>query len=173
MTSTRRPFRAKTGATSTANSTANSTTNSGTTSRARNRACCLLGWSLVCAGAAAPAWAAPGTVADAEARYRQELALCDSGSSNQGRDTCLKEARAAHAEALKAAPGATTAPDPRNASLRCEPLQGDERRDCLARMQGAGTVSGSVAGGGILRELVTTGAPVPTSAASAASAAAK
>jgi hypothetical protein len=176
MTSTRRHFRAKTGATSTGTSTgtstANSTTASSTTSRARNRACHLLGWSLVCAGAAAPVRAAPGTVADAEARYRQELALCDSGSSNQGRDTCLKEARAAHAEALKAAPGATTAPDPRNASLRCEPLQGDERRDCLARMQDAGTVSGSVAGGGVLRELVTTDVPASTPA-SAASAAAK
>jgi hypothetical protein len=43
----------------------------------------------------------------------------------------------------------------RNALKRCEPLPEQDRKDCLARMQGQGTTSGSVAGGGIYRELVT------------------
>jgi hypothetical protein len=39
--------------------------------------------------------------------------------------------------------------------MRCEALAGDDRAACVARMNGEGTISGSVAGGGILRELVT------------------
>jgi hypothetical protein len=45
-------------------------------------------------------------------------------------------------------------PFTKNVSLRCDALSGDDNRDCLARMAGEGTVSGSVAGGGIYRELV-------------------
>jgi hypothetical protein len=44
-------------------------------------------------------------------------------------------------------------------------LAGDERRDCLARMRGEGTVSGSVEAGGILREKVTV-VPAPAPVAS-------
>jgi hypothetical protein len=33
-------------------------------------------------------------------------------------------------------------------------LSGDERLACQARMEGMGTTSGSVAGGGVLREIV-------------------
>ena len=43
----------------------------------------------------------------------------------------------------------------RNLFLRCDPLPDPERVDCVARMQGKGTTSGSVAGGGLYRELVT------------------
>lgn len=53
----------------------------------------------------------------------------------------------------------------RNALKRCEPLSGDDRQDCVARTQGKGTTTGSVQGGGIYRELVTTQVgevPVPT-----------
>jgi hypothetical protein len=44
----------------------------------------------------------------------------------------------------------------RNALLRCERLATKERLACTARMQGAGTVRGSAASGGIYRELTTT-----------------
>jgi hypothetical protein len=112
--------------------------------------------------AAAPAFAA---MSEAQTRYQQERAVCANGQSNQSRDTCLKEAGAAYAEARKGELGESATPDVRNASKRCKPLSGDERRDCMARMQGAGTTSGSAASGGILRELVTT---EPAPAASAA-----
>ena len=48
---------------------------------------------------------------------------------------------------------------------RCEALAGDERTACVARIRGEGSVSGSVAGGGILREIVITEPvkPAPTS----------
>lgn len=43
----------------------------------------------------------------------------------------------------------------RNALTRCERLSGDDRQDCVSRIGGKGTTSGSVEGGGIYRELVT------------------
>jgi hypothetical protein len=42
-----------------------------------------------------------------------------------------------------------------NARARCEPLPGDQKSACLARVAGAGTVVGSVEAGGVYRELVT------------------
>lgn len=113
----------------------------------------IAGVLLVCAGAQA---APPGAAADAQARYRQEMAVCDSGQSNQDRPTCRIEAQralaAARAGALSDAPGQYQ----RNAAQRCEALSGDERVDCESRMRGMGSVQGSVGGGGILRETVTT-----------------
>ena len=49
----------------------------------------------------------------------------------------------------------------RNALLRCERLSGDDRQDCVARIKGHGTESGSVESGGIYRELVTLEAAPP------------
>jgi hypothetical protein len=43
----------------------------------------------------------------------------------------------------------------RNALKRCEPLREPDRQDCVLRTQGQGTTTGSVAAGGIYRELVT------------------
>lgn len=107
---------------------------------------------------AAPAASAPSQTA--ATRYQQERAACMNGQSNQDRTTCLKEAGAAYAEAqhggLKVT-GDGGGKDARasNATQRCINLPIDQAKDCMARMQGAGTVSGSAASGGILRELVT------------------
>lgn len=49
----------------------------------------------------------------------------------------------------------------RNALKRCDPLPEPERQECMARMQGEGTTQGSVASGGILRELTTVEVPAP------------
>ncbi len=110
----------------------------------------LLGVAVV----GAPTWGAEaGASADARARYQQERAVCLSGQSSQDRATCLREAAAALAEAKRGALGAGAAPLARNARQRCEPLPADDRRACEARMQGQGSTSGSVDGGGIYREL--------------------
>ena len=89
-------------------------------------------------------------------RFEADRQVCLSGQSNQNFDSCMKEAKAF----LDARPGSNPTVSAqqlqRNALLRCEPLTGDERAACVARMHGEGTVSGSVAGGGILREVVTT-----------------
>ncbi len=108
--------------------------------------------------------------ADALARYQQERAVCASGQSNQDRATCLREAGAAYAEAKRRASGdEDPAQYKANALKRCERLPDPDRRDCMARMDGQGTTSGSAAAGGISRELVTreTVPPSPAGGASA------
>jgi len=103
---------------------------------------------------AATALAAPDRAA-VEERYRQESAACERLEPGQDRTACLREAAAARTQAMRGAleDGAT---DYRANSLaRCRMLQGEDRRDCLSRMSGAGSVSGSVEGGGVLREYTT------------------
>ncbi len=96
-----------------------------------------------------------GSLAEAQARYRQDMAVCNSGKSNQPLATCRLEARHALADARRG--GLNDAPDQyqQNALRRCDALKGDDRTACEARMRGEGSVEGSVEGGGILRESVT------------------
>lgn len=118
--------------------------------------------------AAAPA-AERATAAELQQRYAADRAACTSGRSAQPRELCLREAAAAHAEAMRGGLGHGAQPYASNARARCAVLKGDDQAACLARMDGQGTVSGSVAGGGLYRELVTVETPaMPASAASAA-----
>lgn len=84
--------------------------------------------------------------------YQKERATCINGQSNEDRATCLKEAGAARGEAkrgnLTEAPGAYES----NALARCNVLPPADRDDCVNRIRGNGTVSGSVGGGGVIRE---------------------
>ena len=94
--------------------------------------------------------------AEAQARFRQDMALCASGKSNQDRVTCQIEARSALAEARRG--GLSAAPDTTytmNARQRCAAHTGVDKDACDARMRGEGSVAGSVGAGGILRESVT------------------
>jgi hypothetical protein len=100
------------------------------------------------------ALAAPSD-SDAQARYQQERAACESGKSHQDRATCLREAGAALGEARRGRLEDTQAQYENNALIRCNPLPPEDRKACIARMQGQGTTRGSVAGGGIYRELIT------------------
>lgn len=113
-----------------------------------------------CASAATPA-------GDVQARYEQERARCLSGQSGQARETCLKEAVNAREAATKGQLADGDGKLGKNAKDRCDVLSGDEQRDCMARVKGKSntTESGSVKGGGILRETVTI---EPAPAASAA-----
>lgn len=116
----------------------------------------------LCAGAfgamlvAGMAVAADGDLAEAQARYRQDRAACIAGQSHQDRATCLREAGAALQEAKRGGDGNDQNEYEKNRLLRCERLAAGEREDCVRRMHGEGTVSGSVEGGGIYRELRTT-----------------
>ena len=112
---------------------------------------CAAGIMLV-AGMAA---AAGGNVSEAQARYERDRAACMSGQSNQDRATCLREAGAALGEAKRGRLGDGQSAYEQNQTLRCDRLKGGDREDCLRRMHGEGTVSGSVEGGGIYRELRT------------------
>ena len=102
--------------------------------------------------------AAGGNVSEAEAqaRYQQDRAACNSGQSYQDRATCLREAGAALQEARRRRGGDEHSGYEQNRLNRCERLPAADREDCLRRMRGEGSVSGSVEGGGIYRELRTT-----------------
>ena len=114
-------------------------------------------WAVATAAllSATTAWAADTAPGDASSRYERERAACTDGSSQQDRATCLKEAGAALVEARCGRLGAGRAPTDANATARCAALPAKDRSDCIARIQGAGTTSGSVKEGGIYRELVT------------------
>ena len=94
-------------------------------------------------------------LSSAQAIYQQDRAACLSGQTNQDRATCLREAGAALQEARRGGLDDRQAEYERNRLLRCDSQPAEDRQDCVRRMSGEGTISGSVAGGGILRELVT------------------
>ena len=130
--------------------------------------------ALLAMASASSLAATAGVASETEARYEQDRAKCLSGKSNQDQATCLKEASSARDAANQGQLNDGDAKYKRNAKTRCDALSADEATDCLARMKGKGTTSGSVEAGGIYRETVTTeiGAarPAVPSASAAASA---
>ncbi len=116
--------------------------------------------TLVLAAALSPilADAVPASPAagSPEATYQSERADCMAGRTQQDQKTCLREAVSARDAARK---GLLKTEDAQtlhaNEMERCK-LQpkGGPRKDCKLLVNGAGTVSGSVAGGGELKELV-------------------
>lgn len=118
------------------------------------------------------AHAAPASDAEsAEARYRSERAACLAGNSPQDRQTCLREAGAARAEARR---GRLDTASPQtlaeNARRRCAVhVDPDARTACERMAAGEGSSTGSVDGGGVLKSL-TTLTPAPAAPASAPSA---
>jgi hypothetical protein len=101
-------------------------------------------------------YAEQSSTADAKARYEQERSRCLSGQSGQDMKTCMREAGAALQEARQGNLDDRGARYTRNALERCKALPSDEAKDCRDRILGQGTVSGSVKGGGLYREKVTT-----------------
>ncbi|MDB5965545.1 MAG: hypothetical protein JWQ72_2045 [Polaromonas sp.] len=109
---------------------------------------------------AATAQVATGTTGiDATGNARSEAAACNSGMTQQDRETCLREVRNANADKragkLDNAGGQFNA----NAAQRCEVLTGQDKIACEARVAGVGTTQGSVAGGGVIKEVETVVVP--------------
>ena len=94
-------------------------------------------------------------VSNAQTIYQRDRAACMSGQTSQDRATCLREASAALQEARRGNLDDGQAQFERNRLLRCDKQPPEDRQDCVRRMRGEGSTSGSVEGGGILRELVT------------------
>ena len=113
----------------------------------------MLGGALL---AAAPA-AAQSTAARSspQAGYQAERAACMRRPAGDERQTCLREIGAALQEARR---GGLTAPGEteyeKNRLARCEVHKTAEDRALCQRLMKEGTVSGSVEGGGIYRELI-------------------
>jgi hypothetical protein len=109
--------------------------------------------SLLCSAAALAA--NTGLVADAKARYQQDMADCNSGKSQQEPASCRLEARNALAEASRGGLNAIGDQYQQNALKRCAAYQGDDRNDCETRMSSDSNIEGSVGSGGILRKSIT------------------
>nr|WP_295771964.1 hypothetical protein [Rhodoferax sp.] len=97
-------------------------------------------------------------LAAAQARYKREVTECGAKQPNVDKHSCLRDAKNALAEIRRGRMDESTSPAEfvRNALLRCDAHKGEDKSDCIARIQGRGRTLGSVAGGGILRELTTT-----------------
>ena len=112
---------------------------------------------------AATAQVATGTTGiDASGNYQQEVNACMTGKTQQDRDTCLREARNAQADKKRGALDNAGASFESNATARCDVFMGEEKAACQARVMGYGNTSGSVAGGGVLREVETVVMPPAT-----------
>jgi hypothetical protein len=91
----------------------------------------------------------------AQANYAREIAVCNSGQSNQTLETCRREAGSALAEAKRGQ--LNDAPDQyqTNALRRCETHTGDDRQACEARILGQGDITSGTQAGGVLRKSIT------------------
>ena len=157
------------------------------TFEARSRQLAMLTVAAAIAGAfaSASAFAAePVATGDAKANYVKEKTNCETGNTSQDKATCLREAGAALQEKKKGKLDNSGSPVV-NATDRCNVLPAKDKADCLSRILGPigpnqrVTTSGSVEGGGVIRETTTTipgaviviqPAPTPTPAPAPASA---
>jgi len=105
--------------------------------------------ATILAQAAEPARA----VSDAQKRFADERAVCESA---EDKAACRREAGAALQEARSGKLADANTSFESNKVARCAYLKGDDKEYCVRRMNGEGTTSGSVEGGGILRELIVT-----------------
>jgi hypothetical protein len=98
----------------------------------------------------------PGSAGiDSSGSFRSEVQACVSGHTQQSQADCLKEARNAAAEKQRGRLETYGARE-EHASARCDVhMTGEDRAACRARVLGMGDVQGSVAGGGLLREVET------------------
>jgi hypothetical protein len=114
------------------------------------------GAAALLAVTAATAQVATGTTGiDASGSYQQEVNACMTGKTQQDQATCLREARNAQADKKRGVLDNAHAQFDANAKARCDVLAGEEKAACEARLMGYGSTSGSVAAGGVLREVET------------------
>jgi hypothetical protein len=90
---------------------------------------------------------------------QQQLQACAQGKTTQDTQTCMTEARRAHAARKTGDLDTNQDTLSANAKQRCAVFTGEEQAACILRLQGYGSSSGSVAGGGILREIETVVVP--------------
>jgi len=112
--------------------------------------------ALLAVGAATAQVAISGTTGiDNTGSYQSEVNACMSGLTQQDRDTCLKEARNAKADKQRGVldtQGSLSA----NAQARCDVFtNAEDKAACQARTLGMGSAEGSVAGGGLIKEVET------------------
>lgn len=108
----------------------------------------------------ASAQIASGTTGiDATGNAQSERAACLSGKTQQDKATCLTEVKNANAAKRAGQVDNNGGQFSANALKRCDVLDGENRVACQARIAGYGQTGGSVAGGGVIREVETVVAP--------------
>jgi hypothetical protein len=121
--------------------------------RKTRQACHVLGVALLLMGSVSSQAGSADDMRQRQRVYQQDRQFCLSGQSGQSQETCLREAGAVRQQNAALQSQTSVEQMAANALRRCDAFTGDERQSCVARMKGQGTVQGSVAGGGILREL--------------------
>jgi hypothetical protein len=119
--------------------------------------------ALLAAGISLGAMAQSTGMDSPEARFKQERAACLNGSSHQDRATCLKEATNALDEARRNKGSSRSGEELlSNRLARCERVPARDREACQRLAMGQGQQSGSVEGGGVIKEItkITIGPPV-------------
>ncbi len=105
------------------------------------------------APSAAPSATPGSTGIDASGDYQREMQACRQGRTPQSRATCMEEARQARKARRQGGLETPAQSMGANAMARCEHMSSADMAACRARMMGYGRITGSVAGGGMLREL--------------------
>lgn len=128
----------------------------------RARACIAssIAATALLAMSGASAQIASGTTGiDASGNAKHEMAACKSGMTQQDRATCMREAENAQAARKDGKLKEGNDEYAVNALKRCDALTGENRIACQARISGYGDAAGSVAGGGVIREVETVVVP--------------
>ena len=104
-----------------------------------------------------PAQALSTTGADTTGSYHSEQTSCVQGMTQQAEDTCLREARNAEADKRRGVLETDSTDYAATRSARCNvfTMGGEERAACVARIDGECDAAGTVAQGGVLREVET------------------
>ncbi|MFA7668320.1 MAG: hypothetical protein WCX93_03130 [Burkholderiaceae bacterium] len=115
------------------------------------------------------------SMAEMQARYKEDIQRCETLTDPASKQTCQREAGAALQEARRDRLVRGNVDTAANAAQRCQRLPTAQRADCERLMRDSGAVEhGSVSGGGVLRELTITvpadtvspGTPAPAPAGS-------
>ena len=108
----------------------------------------------------ASAQIASGTTGiDATGNAQSELAACNSGRTQQDRETCMTEVKNANAAKRAGKVDNSGGQYKANAMARCDVFKGEEQIACQSRIIGYGDSKGSVAGGGVIRQVETVVVP--------------
>jgi hypothetical protein len=111
--------------------------------------------SLLAVSAATAQVASGTTGIDASGNTQREKAACHNGMTQQDFVTCMREANNAAAAKRSGKLDNAGGQFEANALKRCDVLRGEDQIACEARIMGYGSTSGSVAGGGVVRQVET------------------
>ena len=108
----------------------------------------------------ASAQIASGTTGiDASGDARSEMNACLTGRTQQDRETCMTEVRNANAAKRAGKVDNANGQFSANALKRCDVFKGEDLVACQARIVGYGKTDGSVASGGVVRQVETVVVP--------------